>query len=128
MVTPCIPLLMLSASQPALFRALLPWLLLLLGGVLVGGALIYAARRLLQPGEDARDTVGFTLHGLRELRAEGRISEEEYERARAAMIKQVKRPDTSARERVPQQNAPADNEPAPDAPIDDADNDRPGEP
>jgi uncharacterized membrane protein len=73
----------------ALFLDLLPWLglILLLVVILVGT--IYIGRRLLSQDESGSEQP-FTLQSLRELHASGQLSDEEFERARAAMIAQVK--------------------------------------
>ena len=82
-------LLATPTNDGQVFGEILPWLLLLLGAVIVGGIFIYIARRMTQGGEDASN-VGFTLHDLRELHARGELTDEEFERARAQMIAKVK--------------------------------------
>lgn len=68
-----------------LFREVMPWLLLLLGVIIVGGAIIYVARRRINAGA-AEDSGGFTLHDLREMHKAGEISDAEFTRAKAHMI------------------------------------------
>ncbi|TVQ56789.1 MAG: SHOCT domain-containing protein [Phycisphaerales bacterium] len=73
------------------FRELLPWLLLLLGLVVVGVLVMVWIRRTFLAGNSGSDDVqGFTLRSLRDMRDRGEISEEEYERARNAMISRVR--------------------------------------
>lgn len=73
----------------SLLSEMLPWLILLLGVVIAGGVVIFWVKRSM---EDARagskGDSGFTLHELRELHGKGEISDEEFERARAAIIGQ----------------------------------------
>lgn len=73
-----------------LFTDVLPWLVILLGLVIVGAVFIYAARQMLRSSGSSSASAGFTLQGLRELHAAGELSTEEYERARTAMIGQVR--------------------------------------
>ncbi len=68
-----------------LFGDLLPWLGVLVVIVLIGGGIAIWLRRRLMAGESA-DSVGFTLGDLRELRARGEISDEEFEKAKSQMI------------------------------------------
>lgn len=92
------------APSGQLFTDVLPWLLMLVGLVIVGAVFIYAARRMLRSSGSSSASAGFTLQGLRELHAAGELSTEEYERARTAMIGQVRKdaqpeaPDKSKRQ------------------------------
>jgi hypothetical protein len=81
------------ATEPGeLLPSLLPWLLLLLGLVAVGGAVLYAARRWVRDEEQARsEGPGFTLQDLRDMHRSGKLSDREFERAKAAMIEQIRR-------------------------------------
>ncbi|MFW5653234.1 MAG: SHOCT domain-containing protein [Planctomycetota bacterium] len=72
-------------------------LALLLIGVAVS---VIVRRRMLS--DDTGDSVGFTLQELREMKASGKISDEEYEAARAAMIGRVKAEPRPADEAVPE--------------------------
>ena len=79
------------AAGPAaerLFGDLLPTLGMLVLIILVGGGIAVWLKRRYQGG-DASGGVGFTLGDLRELRARGEISEEEFEKARAGMVRGV---------------------------------------
>lgn len=101
------PFPLLLASAPAgdasdLFGDILPWLIVLLALVLVGGGIIYFVKRVYAGGPGT-SSEAFTLQGLRDLRASGQITDEEFERARTAMIGRLKA-------------GPADVEPSADAP------------
>lgn len=76
---------MIAATQGPLFGQVLPWLAALLAVVVVGGAGIWAARRLLRRDGGA-GAGGFTLQELRDLKASGQISDEEFARARDSII------------------------------------------
>ncbi len=79
------------AAGPAaerLFGDLLPTLGMLVLIILVGGGVAVWLKRRYQGG-DASGGVGFTLGDLREMRARGEISEEEFEKARAGMVRGV---------------------------------------
>jgi hypothetical protein len=95
------PLATAAATRPAdLFGQVWPWLVALVAVVGVGALVLYLLKRYMgRPGSRAGE--GFTLQELRELRASGALSEEEFERAKAAVIGRVTAPDThqpSARE------------------------------
>lgn len=76
------------ADPGALFTDLLPWLLGLVGLVVLGGIVIYAIRQRMQGG-GAGAAEPFTLQDLRQLHARGELSTEEFERAKASMIGRV---------------------------------------
>ncbi len=81
------PAWMLAAAAPrpgSLFSELLPWLIALLLVVVVGVVVIYFIRRSLR-GSDA-GAAGFSLQELRELRAAGRLTDDEFERAKTSII------------------------------------------
>jgi len=81
-----------AAGADRLFGDLLPWLGLLVVIVLVGGGIAVWMRRRLMARESS-GSVGFTLGDLRDLRARGEISEEEFEKAKAQMIAGLTRDD-----------------------------------
>lgn len=70
------------------------WSAILIGLVMVGSVLAVIARRNLSKKE-TKQAEGFTLHELRQLHAEGRISDEEFENAREALISSVKPVDSA---------------------------------
>jgi len=74
-----------------LLADILPWLIVLVGVVLVGGIAIYFIRRHLYAEQSPSD-VGFSLQQLRELHASGELTDEEFERAKAMMIGRLAAP------------------------------------
>src|SRR5688572_9542288 len=94
-----------------LLADILPWLLVLVGVVLVGSAVIYVVRRSFKSGVTSSDA-GFTLQDLRDLHAAGELTDEQFERAKAMMIGRL-RSDASARFMQSKQGAdpPATNNP-----------------
>lgn len=74
-------------TRETLFSDVLPWLILLFGLVIAGGVIIFWARRSLQAAATQNaNAAGFSLHELRELHKNGELTDEEFERARAAII------------------------------------------
>jgi hypothetical protein len=86
-----------------LFAEVLPWLLVLLGVIVVGGAVILLARRYMH-GSAGQQAAGFTLHDLRQMHAAGEITNDEFERAKAQMIGRL----ANARHADGQNDVPAD--------------------
>ena len=78
-----------SGSSSNVFGSLVPWLLLLMGLVVVGGVIISLIRRWMRGGDEAVQ-IGFSLSDLRAMHAEGRISSEELARAEERLIQQVR--------------------------------------
>jgi len=64
-------------------------LAVLLGLLLIGVVVSVVIRRRLLADDDG-DAAGFTLQELREMRMDGRLTEEEYEAARTAMIGRIR--------------------------------------
>jgi hypothetical protein len=81
---------MIASPDPgsALFRELLPWLIALLVLAVIGGIIIMVVRRWVR-SPDGTPEEGFTLHDLRQLHAAGRLSDEEFQRAKATLIERV---------------------------------------
>jgi len=75
----------------SLFGHVLPWLVALLGVVAIGGAGIWIVRRMAR-NELGDGAGGFTLQDLRKLRASGRLSDEEFIRARDSLIGRLSEP------------------------------------
>lgn len=69
---------------------LLPWLGLFLLLVILLVAAIYIGKRLANPPDDSSESSAFTLQALRELHQAGKLSDEEFQKMRDAMIGQVK--------------------------------------
>jgi len=88
-------------------RGVLAWLGVLAVAVIIGWLLVVFIRRRL--GRDTEDQLPFTLESLRELRRSGRITEAEFDRAKAAMIDATRRAIArSASEKGNSGKAPAD--------------------
>lgn len=68
-----------------LFTQVLPWLIVLMVGVIVGGVAIMLVRRQFNSGS-RKPAGGFTLQDLRDLHARGELTDEEFQRAKTLMI------------------------------------------
>jgi hypothetical protein len=80
-----------APADGSLFGQVIPWLVALLGVVVVGGVGIWIIRRTLK--QDSGGGVGgFTLQDLRGMKASGELSDEEFERARDAIIGRLSEP------------------------------------
>jgi len=83
---------MSSAAAPgALFNEVVPWLAALAVVVVVGGIAIWLIRRTMRT-DTASGGGGFTLQELRDMRASGRISDDEFQRARDSLIGRLSEP------------------------------------
>lgn len=94
-----IPMTLGATVQPGeVFFAILPWMLILIGIVIVGWLLLLFIRRSTGDGESGLDD-GFTLGQLRKMRERGEMSDEEFEQARNVILGQHagRAADTSAR-------------------------------
>ena len=80
---------MATSSNAEAFPELVPWIAVLLVVVVVGAISIAIIRRMTKPSNKA-ESEGFTLADLRELHAAGDLSDEEFERAKAAMVGRVR--------------------------------------
>ncbi|HEX2971320.1 MAG TPA: hypothetical protein VHP11_03245 [Tepidisphaeraceae bacterium] len=64
--------------------SIIVWCLILVAAILVGFAIaVWVKRRITEPEQSA--SPGFSLEDLRQLHRAGKLSDEEYERARARM-------------------------------------------
>jgi hypothetical protein len=80
----------LAAAAPGeLFQQLWPWLAALALLVAVGGVAIWLVRRWLGRSTGS-GSAGFSLQELRQLHAQGRLTDGEFERAKASIIGRVK--------------------------------------
>ena len=77
-----------TSDAGQLFSEVLPWLLVLIAFVVVGGIVLFLIRRQINAGSSGA-VEPFTLEGLRRLRAEGQITDDEFEKARAALISRM---------------------------------------
>jgi Short C-terminal domain len=76
-----------------LFKDVYPWLIVLVGVVLVGGVVIYLVRRYMRSAADSSSSgAGFSLQDLRDLHAAGELSDDEFQRAKAQMIGRLQGP------------------------------------
>lgn len=80
-------MLVVIATQSAeqLFIETLPWLIGLGVIVFIGAIAIYYVRKMMQSQSSALED-GFTLHELKQLHTNGELNDEEYERAKHALI------------------------------------------
>jgi hypothetical protein len=83
--------LLATADAGGLFSDVAPWLALLAGLCILGFIVMIWIRRSIHD-EASSAAPGFTLQDLRDLRAAGELSEEEFERARAGMIARLTEP------------------------------------
>jgi hypothetical protein len=89
-MTPLVsPIIATAAPSSTAFREILPWLIALLVLAVIGGIVIMLVRRWVR-SSDGPSEEGFTLHDLRQLHAAGRLSDEEFERAKARLIERVR--------------------------------------
>jgi len=81
----------MSGSPGSLFNEVVPWLVALAVVVVVGAIAIWLIRRTM--GTDtASGAGGFTLQDLRDMHASGRISDDEFQRARDSLIGRLSEP------------------------------------
>lgn len=85
-----------STSSTELFSEVAPLLGILLGVVIVGTIIIFILRRSLSGASDMLDQ-GFLLDDLRRLHREGELSDEEFDKAKAALVSRL----TSATPDIP---------------------------
>jgi hypothetical protein len=76
--------LVLGQSEGSVARAAV-WVLVLLGVVVIGGALAVYIRHRANANADS-PAIGLSLADLRRMKAEGRLSEDEFERAKVMVI------------------------------------------
>ena len=81
----------------SLFGQVIPWLVALLGVVVIGGVGIWIVRRMLKH-DSGGGAGGFTLQDLREMKASGELNDEEFERARDAIIGRLSEPPATEHE------------------------------
>lgn len=74
-----------TGDSSSLFGDLLPYMGILLGIVIIGGIILYKIRRSIRD-EKVGSVDGFTLEDLRNLHASGKLTDQEFQQAREAMI------------------------------------------
>ncbi len=75
----------------SVLREILPATILLIVLVIIGGVIILRARKMVKGSP--KSEMPFTLSQLRKLHKRGELSDEEFERAKASMIKKAKNND-----------------------------------
>jgi uncharacterized membrane protein len=84
---------MIVAAAQNQYGNLFFWCLILLALVVAGFVLVAWVKRRTQQ-QDSGPTIGFSLADLRELHRTGKISDQEFERARGKMAASLKRETT----------------------------------
>jgi len=75
------------------YGKLFVWVLVLIAVVVAGFFVVVWVKRLIQ-APPSTPTIGFSLADLRELHRTGKISDEEFERARGKMAASLKKQET----------------------------------
>lgn len=65
------------------------WVVVLLVVVVLGGVLVVLVRKGARRGDSDQPALGLSLADLREMKADGRLTDEEFERAKAMVIGQL---------------------------------------
>jgi hypothetical protein len=73
------------AQSPEASVSVYVWLMVLLAGVVLLFGAVAWARKRLSPNEDFHGE-GFSLSDLRQMHKEGKLSDEEFDRAKAKMV------------------------------------------
>ena len=84
-----VPVFTLAAPQPN-FSKIFIWSLALIGVLAVGLVVVSKVKRRLQE-PDQPTSMGFTLSDLRQLHKSGRMTDEEFERAKAKVVEAAKK-------------------------------------
>jgi uncharacterized membrane protein len=79
-----------TASGGDLLAEVLPWVLILLAFVVVASVVIMWLHRRVRSDHPSATGGGFTLHDLRQMHARGELTDEEFQRAREAVIAGVR--------------------------------------
>jgi hypothetical protein len=69
--------------------SILLWLAVLLTAVIAGTLVILRLRRSMMRGGTGDQAAGFGLHDLQRLHAAGELSDEEYERAKSSLLREM---------------------------------------
>ena len=81
---------MIVAAAQSEYGSLFVWSLVLVAIAVAGFVLVAWVKRRIRH-QDTAPTIGFSLADLRELHRTGKISDEEYERARGRMAASLKK-------------------------------------
>ena len=82
MPTPLVPRALADSSTGGVFF----WSLILIVLLIIGAAAVLRLRRWLKEDDAPTGGIGFTLSDLRQLHKQGKMTDEEFERARAKMV------------------------------------------
>ena len=91
---------MIAAANQDNYGQLFVWCLILIAVLVVGFVLVAWVKRRMQH-QDIPQSVGFTLADLRELHRSGKISDQEYEKARGKMAAALKARETRGKTENP---------------------------
>ncbi len=83
-----------------LLADVLPWLIVLVGIVIAGAIIAFLVRRSMRKEDTSSD--GFTLQDLRDLRAAGELTDQEFERAKVMMIGRLTAPKSTPQTAKPE--------------------------
>ncbi len=84
---------MIAAATQNDYGKLFVWSLILIAVVVVGFFVVVWVKRRMQAQDPPTAPLGFTLADLRELHRSGKMTDEEFERARGKMVASLKRQD-----------------------------------
>ncbi len=98
----------MTLAAGGLFSDVAPWLALLAGLCLIGFVVMVWIRRSIHD-ESSSSAPGFTLQDLRDMRASGELSDEEFERARARMLARLTEPSGNDDDEAPPKPDNPDN-------------------
>lgn len=79
---------MLLASTQQAPREIFVWLAIIVGAAILLGVIAMVLRKALMGQDPNAGSVGFTLSDLRRLHAEGELTDEQFEQAKARIIAQ----------------------------------------
>ena len=106
MIIPALPMPVGSTVQPGeVFFAIMPWMLILVGIVIVGWLLLVLIRRSARDDDSGLDD-GFTLGQLRKMRERGELSDEEFEQARSVILGHHAPTQTDSPTSIPKSDTP----------------------
>jgi uncharacterized membrane protein len=91
---------MILAANQDNYGKLFVWSLILVAVVVVGFVLVAWVKRRVQH-QDVAPTLGFSLADLRELHRTGKISDQEFERARGRMAASLKHKEANEKPKMP---------------------------
>lgn len=93
---------MIAAATETTTRSIFVWSSILIGVVVLGFFLAVWVKRRLKSPDVGPPVLGFSLADLRELHRTGKISDQEYERARGKMAASLKRKEAAEKPKKPE--------------------------